>query len=70
MSNVKMYTKSGCPYCAAARQNYKDKGVEFEDIDVIDNPQAQEELLKLSNGEKIVPVIVDNGEVKIGWGGG
>jgi glutaredoxin 3 len=70
MANVKMFTKPGCPYCAAARENYKDQGVEFEDIDVIDNPQAQEELLKLSNGQKIVPVIVDNGEVKIGWGGG
>ncbi|MEE9443714.1 MAG: glutaredoxin family protein [candidate division Zixibacteria bacterium] len=70
MPNVKMYTKPGCPYCTAARENYNDRGVEFEDINVIDNPMAQEELLKLSNGQKIVPVIIDNGEVKIGWGGG
>ncbi|MFH1699049.1 MAG: glutaredoxin family protein [Candidatus Zixiibacteriota bacterium] len=69
MPNVKMFTKPGCPYCAAARENYNDRGVEFEDINVIDNPRAQEELLKLSNGERIVPVIVDSGEVKLGWGG-
>lgn len=70
MAKVKMYTKPGCPYCAAAREHYTDKGVDFEDINVIDNPSAQTELLELSKGQKIVPVIVDGGEVKLGWGGG
>ncbi len=65
-----MYTKPGCPYCAAAKDHYNGKGVDFEDINVIDNPSAQKELLELSKGEKIVPVVVDSGEVKIGWGGG
>lgn len=65
-----MYTKPGCPYCAAAKEHYRGNGIDFEEINVIGNPSAQKELLELSRGEKIVPVIVDSGEVKIGWGGG
>lgn len=70
MADVTMYTKPGCPYCAAAKDHYNGEGVAFDEINVIDNPTAQEELLKLSSGQKIVPVIVDKGEVKLGWGGG
>lgn len=70
MANVKMYTKQGCPYCAAAREHYTGQGIVFDDINVIDNPRAQEELLALSEGKRIVPVIVDNGKVIVGWDGG
>ena len=70
MADVKMYTKPGCPYCAAAKEHYGGQGIEYEEINVVDNPAAQKELLKLSGGERIVPVVVDKGEVKVGWGGG
>ncbi len=70
MADVKMYTKPGCPYCAAARENYAKKGIAFDEINVIDNPRAQAELLKFSGGQKIVPVIVDKGKVIVGWSGG
>jgi glutaredoxin 3 len=70
MADVKMYTKPGCPYCTKAREHYNGKGIAFDEVNVIDNPSAQEEVLKLSGGEKIVPVVVDKGEVRIGWDGG
>lgn len=70
MAEVTMYTKPGCPYCAAAKDHYNGEKIAFDEINVIDNPTAQEDLLKLSDGQKIVPVIVDKGEVKLGWGGG
>jgi glutaredoxin 3 len=70
MANVKMYTKPGCPYCAAAKEFYSGQGIAFEDINVIGNPKAQEELDALSGGKRIVPVIVDNGKVVVGWNGG
>ena len=70
MSKVTLYTKPGCPYCAAAREHYSGKGIAFDEIDVMGNKAAQEKLLKLSGGQKIVPVVIDGGEVKIGWGGG
>ncbi len=67
---VPMYTKPGCPYCAAARDHYNNKGIAFDEIDVIDNPEAQKKVLELSGGKKIVPVVVDGDETKIGWNGG
>ncbi len=70
MADVRMYTKPGCPYCAAAREHYDGRGIEYEEIDVIDNPAAQKEVLALSGGKRIVPVVVDHGEIKIGWNGG
>jgi len=70
MAEVKMYTKPGCPYCAAAKEHYNGKGIAFDEINVIGNPEAQKELLKLSGGSRIVPVVVDKGEVTVGWGGG
>lgn len=70
MADVTMYTKPGCPYCAAAKEHYQKKNIPFDEINVIDNPAAQKKLLALSKGERIVPVIVDGGKVTLGWDGG
>ena len=70
MSDVTIYTKIGCPYCAAAKKHYTDQGVEFEEIDVHKTPGAVDKVKELSQGQSIVPVIVDKGEIKIGFGGG
>ncbi|MEA3297577.1 MAG: glutaredoxin family protein [candidate division Zixibacteria bacterium] len=70
MSEVMIYTKVGCPYCAAARKHYSDEGIAFKEIDIHDTPGAKEKVLGMTSGQAIVPVIVDNGEVKIGFGGG
>ena len=70
MSNVKMYVKDGCPYCAAARKHYKTEGIAFDEINIHRVDGAKEELLKLTDGQRIVPVIVEDGRVKIGFDGG
>jgi glutaredoxin 3 len=70
MSKVKIYTKPGCPYCAAAKEHYTKKGISFTEIDVYNTPGAKEEAIKLSGGKAIVPVIVSDGAVEVGFGGG
>lgn len=70
MSEVTIYTKEGCPYCAAARKHYTDEKTEFTEVDIYQTPGAKEKVLELTKGQRIVPVIVENGEVKIGFGGG
>lgn len=71
MSNVTIYTKEGCPYCAAARKHYTDQGIDFTEIDIFATPGAKDKVLELSKGKSIVPVIVEaDGEVKLGFGGG
>ncbi len=70
MSEVTIYTKDGCPYCAAAKKHYTDNGIAFTEIDVFNTDGAKEKVLELSDGQAIVPLIVENGEVKLGFGGG
>ncbi|MFH1687028.1 MAG: glutaredoxin family protein [bacterium] len=69
-TQVRIFTKVGCPYCAAAKKHYTENGVTFEEVDVHEVRGAEAELLKLTNGERIVPVIVGDGQTKIGFGGG
>jgi glutaredoxin len=70
MSEVTIYTKEGCPYCAAAKKHYTEQGVAFEEIDVNKTPGATEKAVELSGGQRMVPIIVENGQVKVGFGGG
>lgn len=71
MSNVTIYTKQGCPYCAAAKKHYTEQGIDFTEIDIHQAPGAKDKVLELSGGKSIVPVIVESdGEVKLGFGGG
>jgi len=70
MSEVIIYTKDGCPYCSAAKKHYTEQGIEFKEINVHQVSGAKEEVLKLTDGQRIVPVIVESGKVKIGFDGG
>ena len=70
MTKVKIYTKVGCPHCAAAKDDLEKRGVPYVEIDVHSVPGAAEEALKLAGGKKIVPVIVENGNVSLGFCGG
>jgi len=69
MADVVIYTKPGCPYCAAAKKSYDDKGVSYDELDVKSDPEIAEKAQGLAGGTKIVPVIVESGEVKLGFGG-
>lgn len=70
MADVVIYTKPGCPYCAAAKKHFTESGIAFEEVDVKASPANAEKALKISGGERIVPVIVDHGKVQLGFGGG
>lgn len=70
MSEITIYTKTGCPYCAAALKHYSDLGKDFTEVNISDQPAAKKTILDLTDGRAIVPVIVENGEVQTGFGGG
>ncbi|PKN69428.1 MAG: hypothetical protein CVU54_10405 [Deltaproteobacteria bacterium HGW-Deltaproteobacteria-12] len=67
---VLLYTKPGCPFCAQARLDLEERGVSYEEITIDGNPEALKEVMKLSNGEGIVPILVMGEDVKVGFGGG
>lgn len=66
---ITIYTKTGCPYCKAAKESFAQKNIKFNEINVSDNPDKIDELVKLA-GVRKVPVIVDNGRVTVGFNGG
>ena len=65
-----IYTKPGCPYCAAAKADLQARSVDYEEIDVYTSPGAREKLAELTGGRLVVPVLVEDGQVKVGFGGG
>lgn len=70
LQKVIIYTKPSCPYCAAAKHDLEERGIEYEEISIADNPTALNEVMRLSNGKGIVPVLIVGEEIKVGFGGG
>jgi C_GCAxxG_C_C family probable redox protein len=67
---VVIYTSQGCHFCAEAKRDLEERGVSYEEISTEGNPRAVEDVLRLSGGSGIVPVLVRGDEVKVGFGGG
>ena len=63
---IKVYSTQSCPYCKMAKDYLSSKGVSFQNIDVSDNKEAAEEMVKIS-GQMGVPVIVIDGNVVLGY---
>lgn len=68
-TEVTIYIKPGCPYCAAAMQDLKNRGVAYTELDVKSDKSIATKAKELAGGKKVVPVIVEDGEVKLGFGG-
>jgi glutaredoxin 3 len=67
---VQIYGKDSCPYTQAARDDYEQRRIPFEYVNVKKNPAELERMLVFSKGRRSVPVIVDDqGKVTIGFGG-
>jgi len=62
MVNIDIYTTPYCPFCIRAKKLLANKKVEFNEIDLSENPNKFEEMLSKSNGARTVPQIFVNGE--------
>ena len=67
---IQLYTKTGCPYCQAKKDEFDRQGVEYEEININEVDGAKEDLLKITGGQRMVPVIVDGAKVTIAPDGG
>jgi glutaredoxin len=67
--HVVIYGTDACPYTTKAREDYAERGFEVEYIDVSADPAKLDEMLELTQGQREQPVIVENAEVTIGFGG-
>ena len=69
-TTVIIYTHPDCAFSSAAKMDYRKRQVPYTDIDLSKEQDKVADLLKLTNGERVTPVIVENGQVTIGFKGG
>jgi glutaredoxin 3 len=58
-----------CPYTSKAREDFSRRKIPFEYINVLQDDDGLQRMLKHSNGRRQIPVIVEVGKVTIGFGG-
>ena len=63
MAKVEIYSTQYCPYCMRAKALLRSKGVQFEEIDVTDDPELRARMVALAGGRRTVPEIFINGEI-------
>ncbi|NNM71246.1 glutaredoxin 3 [Enterovirga aerilata] len=57
MSPITIYTKGWCPYCAAAKDLLRQKGADFEEIDIGRESARRGEMIQRAGGRSTVPQI-------------
>ncbi len=66
MPKVRIFTTLFCPYCYSLKEFLKENKIEFEEIDVLEDEKARQEMIEKS-GQMGVPVVEINGEIVIGF---
>jgi glutaredoxin len=69
MNCATLFSKPGCPYCAAARDDLRRRNVRYVDHNIIDDRAALDRMLDLNGGKRMVPTIVEGNQVKVGFHG-
>ena len=60
MSKIVIYTTNICPYCIRAKELLSRKNLPFKEINVTNDSNAREALVKKANGQRTVPQIFIN----------
>jgi glutaredoxin 3 len=61
MTRILLYTTPFCGYCRAAKRLLRDKGHEFEEIEVAFDAHKRAEMIDRSGGRRTVPQIFIHG---------
>jgi len=65
-SKIKIYSSPDCPYCYLVKDYLTQKGIEFEEIDLFEQPEKRKEMEEISK-QKNIPVTIIDKEVVVGW---
>ena len=61
MAKVEIYTSPLCGFCHAAKRLLDNKGVEYQEFDIMLKPSLKQEMLARSAGRRTVPQIFIGG---------
>lgn len=64
--NIKIYTTPPCPYCHMAKDFFREKNLEFVEVNVAEDEAALKEMFDKS-GQTGVPVIEIDGKIVKGF---
>ncbi|MEY4731146.1 MAG: hypothetical protein RL681_92 [Candidatus Parcubacteria bacterium] len=66
MANIKIYTTPTCVYCKIAKEFFTKNNIAYQELNVIEDETAREEMIQKSH-QLGVPVIDVDGEIFIGF---
>lgn len=66
MRKARVYSTPSCPYCKMAKSYLKERGVQFEEINVAEDTQAAMEMIEKS-GQMGVPVLEIDDHIIVGF---
>jgi len=69
-ARITLYTRDGCPHCERVRAELAASGERVTEVNLTREPQAITELLKVTGGARIVPVVVRGTTIEIAPSGG
>ena len=61
MPKIEIYTQAFCGYCYRAKKLLDDKGVAYEEIDIMEQPQRRAEMVERAGGRTSTPQIFIDG---------
>ncbi len=64
--DIKVYSTPTCPYCYTLEEFLKGHNINFEDIDVLNDEKARDEMIKKS-GKMEAPIVEIDGEIVVGF---
>jgi len=57
METVMMYTTSRCPDCLRAKSFLKERGVDYREVNIEEDPAAEQIVLEANKGKRKVPTL-------------
>lgn len=64
---IRLFIKPYCPWCHKAQHWLEERGIQYETLDVIADPAAMAEMVRLS-GQTLAPVIEVDGKILADFG--
>jgi len=63
MTKVEIYTRPGCGYCTHAKRLLTNKGLDFIEYDVFENPKYINQLQQRTSGRTYPQIFIENESV-------
>jgi glutaredoxin 3 len=60
MARIRIYTTRRCGYCVRAKALLADRGLEYEEIKVDDDPAFRQKLFDLTGGWTVPQILIDD----------